>query len=157
MKLKTLFVLSFTLLIVFLIYLSHIDKKVYYVALGDYQALGVTNEGIITYGYSDYLKDRLKTNNKLETYLIGYAKDNARITDVINDIEQNRELKIKSRKQTLKNALIKADLITLSIGMNDLFYKIGVNHNLEQLNYNELSNVIESLNLDNTSIVILKK
>ncbi len=138
MKLKTLFVLSFTLLIVFLIYLSHIDKKVYYVALGDYQALGVTNEGIITYGYSDYLKDRLKTNNKLETYLIGYAKDNARITDVINDIEQNRELKIKSRKQTLKNALIKADLITLSIGMNDLFYKIGVNHNLEQLNYNEL-------------------
>ena len=22
--------------------------------------------------------------------------------------------------------------------MNDLFYKIGVNHNLEQLNYNEL-------------------
>ena len=106
MKLKTLFVLSFTLLIVFLIYLSHIDKKVYYVALGDYQALGVTNEGIITYGYSDYLKDRLRTNNKLETYLIGYAKDNARITDVINDIEQNRELKIKSRKKMIDSLFI---------------------------------------------------
>ena len=138
MKLKTAIVLALTLFIVFVIYLSHIDKKVYYVALGDYQALGLTNEGIITYGYTDYLKDSLKKENKLETYIIGYAKDNARITDIIHDIEQNKKIQINDKTQTLKNALIKADLVTLSVGMNDLFYKIGVNPDLQTLNYNEV-------------------
>ena len=138
MKLKTALVLALTLFIVFVIYLSHIDKKVYYVALGDYQALGLTNEGIITYGYTDSLKDSLKKENKLETYIIGYAKDNARITDIIHDIEQNKKIQINDKTQTLKNALIKADLVTLSVGMNDLFYKIGVNPDLQTLNYNEV-------------------
>ena len=138
MKLKTALVLALILFIVFVIYLSHIDKKVYYVALGDYQALGLTNEGIITYGYTDYLKDSLKKENKLETYIIGYAKDNARITDIIHDIEQNKKIQINDKTQTLKNALIKADLVTLSVGMNDLFYKIGVNPDLQTLNYNEV-------------------
>ena len=138
MKLKTALVLALTLFIVFVIYLSHIDKKVYYVALGDYQALGLTNEGIITYGYTDYLKDSLKKENKLETYIIGYAKNNARITDIIHDIEQNKKIQINDKTQTLKNALIKADLVTLSVGMNDLFYKIGVNPDLQTLNYNEV-------------------
>ncbi len=138
MKLKTALVLALTLFAVFVIYLSHIDKKVYYVALGDYQALGLTNEGEITYGYTDYLKDTLKQENKLETYIIGYAQDNARITDLINDIEQNKKIQIKNKTQTLKNALIKADLVTLSIGMNDLFYKIGVNPDLQSLNYSEI-------------------
>ena len=138
MKLKTALVLALTLFIVFVIYLSHIDKKVYYVALGDYQALGLTNEGIITYGYTDYLKDSLKKENKLETFIVGYAKDNARITDIIHDIEQNKKIQINDKTQTLKNALIKADLVTLSVGMNDLFYKIGVNPDLQTLNYNEV-------------------
>lgn len=138
MKLKTALVLALILFIVFVIYLSHIDKKVYYVALGDYQALGLTNEGIITYGYTDYLKDSLKKENKLETYIIGYAKDNARITDIIHDIEKNKKIQINDKTQTLKNALIKADLVTLSVGMNDLFYKIGVNPDLQTLNYNEV-------------------
>ncbi len=138
MKLKTALILALTLFIVFVIYLSHIDKKVYYVALGDYQALGLTNTGEITYGYTDYIKDILKKENKLETYIIGYAQDNARITDLINDIEQNKKIQIKNKMQTLKNALIKADLITLSIGMNDLFYKIGVNSDLQSLNYSEI-------------------
>lgn len=138
MKLKTALVLGLTLFIVFVIYLSHIDKKVYYVALGDYQALGLTNEGEITYGYTDYIKDVLKEKNKLETYIISYAQDNARTTDLINDIEQNKKTQIKNKQQTIKNTLIKADLVTLSIGMNDLFYKIGVNANLQSLNYSEV-------------------
>ena len=138
MKLKTALVLGLTLFIVFVIYLSHIDKKVYYVALGDYQALGLTNEGEITYGYTDYIKDVLKEKNKLVTYIISYAQDNASTTDLINDIEQNKKTQIKNKQQTIKNTLIKADLVTLSIGMNDLFYKIGVNANLQSLNYSEV-------------------
>ena len=43
MKLKTVFVIVLTLILVFLIYLSNMDQKVYYVALGDYQVLGLTN------------------------------------------------------------------------------------------------------------------
>lgn len=152
MKLKTVLVLSLTLFVVFIIYLSHIDKKVYYVTLGDYQALGLTNEGEITYGYTDYLKDILEKENKLETYIIGYAQDDARITDLMNDIEQNKKIQIKNKTQTLKNALIKADLVTLSIGMNDLFYKIGVNPDLQSLNYNEIYYHVDEMMEDMESL-----
>lgn len=138
MKLKTGLVVAVTFLFVFLTYLTTIDKKVYYLALGDYEAIGLTNQGEITYGYTDYVKDILKEKKKLEKYINGYAKDDARITDLINDINNNKKIMISSKEQTIKNALIKADLVTLSIGMNDLFYKIGMNPNFETLNYNEL-------------------
>ncbi|MBS7020860.1 MAG: hypothetical protein KH135_03185 [Firmicutes bacterium] len=138
MKLKTGLVVAVTFLIVFLTYLTTIDKKVYYLALGDYEVIGLTNQGEITYGYTDYVKNLLKEKKKLEKYINGYAKDDARVTDLINDIQNNKKIMISSKEQTIKNALIKADLVTLSIGMNDLFYKIGVNPNFETLNYNEL-------------------
>ena len=40
-------------------------------------------------------------------------------------IEDNKKIKINDSEQTIKNALIKADLLTFSIGMNDINYKIG--------------------------------
>lgn len=148
MKLKTVFVIVLTLILVFLIYLSNMDQKVYYVALGDYQVLGLTNSGEITYGYTDYLKEELKSKNKLERYINGFAKDNMRITDMIHDITDNKTIQMNGKDQTLKNALIKADFVTLSIGMNDLYYKIGVNHDFGTLNYNEVYYHIDEMMID---------
>lgn len=114
MKIKTIFILAVIVISVFLIYFITIDKEIYYVNLTDKQT-----------GYSVLYRDYLDKNNKLEKYIDQFNLEDYRITDFICMIEDNKEIKINSKKQTIKNALIKADLITFSIGMNDIQYKIG--------------------------------
>ena len=60
-----------------------------------------------------------KDLEKLETY-ISYEKDDLRITDLIRDIKDN----IKINNKNIQNILVKADLITLSIGNNEIEYEI---------------------------------
>ncbi|MDD3392288.1 MAG: GDSL-type esterase/lipase family protein [Bacilli bacterium] len=127
MKIKTLLVATIIMLFVFLIYLTTLDKKIYYVSIGDDLALGTTPYGNTDYGYSDYVKDYLKSKNILETYVTEFSNANYRVTDFIKDIEANVKVEVNDKKQTIKNALIKADLITLSVGYNDLLYKVAIN------------------------------
>ena len=53
-------------------------------------------------------------------------------------IDNNEKVIIDKKEKTIKNALIKADLLTLSIGMNDFIYKMGID---KQNNINELLKV----------------
>lgn len=108
---KLLFVL-FTVLLVFVIYLANMDKKVYYLALGD--STGRDNN------YSFYVKDYLNEKNVLEKAVYDYSCSDDRITDIYNRIISNE----KSKEGTLKHALIKADLVTLKINIDDVYEKI---------------------------------
>lgn len=113
--------------LVFLIYITNIDNKIYYVALGDSLAAGQTPYGEKTgYGYTDYVKDYLEKKDKLEVYTKGFAISGYRTTDLMRDINDNKKIKINDKSISIKQALIKADIVTLSIGANDLFYKLGV-------------------------------
>ena len=116
---KKIIVLVMLFLITFLIYLNFIDKKVYYVAMGDGLSLGISSYGIKDVGYTEYVKNYLEDNNLLEEY-VNLANETNRITDVINDIESNKKVNINGKDRTIKNFLIKADVVTLTIGINDL-------------------------------------
>lgn len=115
MKLKKIFVIAILLLAIFLIYLTTMDKKVYYLALGDSFSLDFPKQ------IADYLEDK----KLLEQYRYEFVQDDIRITDLIHDIEDNKKVNINKKEQTIKNSLIKADLVTLSIGNEELFYKIS--------------------------------
>lgn len=125
MKLKSLLVIGVALLLVFLIYLATLDRKVYYLALGDSLAAGINPYLDQDYGYTDYVNDYLKDQDLLEKYISQFASDGYRVVDLLHDIEDNRSIVIDNKSQTIKNALIKADLITLSIGNEELLYKIN--------------------------------
>lgn len=118
MKIKTLLITGIIIIFVFLIYLSTIDTKVYYLNLSDSYSSEEPN-------YSSYFTDYLKENKKLEKYISEFNINDYRITDLTRMIEDNKKIKINDSEQTIKNALIKADLLTFSIGMNDINYKIG--------------------------------
>lgn len=109
---KILFVL-FVFLFVFLIYLANMDRKVYYLALGD----SYDSED----NYSFYVKDYLNEKNVLEKVVYDYSDSDDRITDIYNKIITNE----KSKNGTLKNSLIKADLVTIKINIDDLYEKIN--------------------------------
>lgn len=125
MKLKKIFVMAVLLLTVFLIYLTTMDRKVYYLALGD----------SISLEYPKQIANYLTEKSLLEQYRYEFIEDDMRITDLIRDIEDNKKVIVMGKEQTIKNALIKADLITLSIGNEELFYKMSTEKPENLYNY----------------------
>lgn len=137
MKIKTLLVFIIMVVTVFLIYTFTKDNKIYYVDLG----INTNNKS-----YSYYLKEDIKKKNKLEKYINYFNKEDYRTTDLIRNINDN----IKIKDKTIQNVLIKADLITVSIGKNDIYYKLGYTNIDEMYNYvdsilNDIDNLLKLL------------
>lgn len=140
---KKILIIGLIFLFVFLIYLVNMDKKVYYVALGDSLEKEYLNSREV-YGYSYYVKKYLKDADVLERYSDDFARTNSRITDILNDIRNNKKVTTPKGTFNIKNALIKADLVTLNINYNDIFNKLDDNI------YTDLYDYIDGLatNLD---------
>ena len=141
---KTL-LLGTVILIVFLIYLCNMDKKVYYINLGDSLAAGDDAYGKKVKGYSGYIKDYLKKGYNLTLRYYDYATNGYRTTDLISIIEENKKIKKNNKEITIQNSLIKADLVTISIGANDILNKINPKNTQD---YNQIYNYIDDLSKD---------
>ena len=116
---KKILTIILVLLAVFLIYLGFKDKEIYYFSMGDSLANGINSYNAKDYGYADYVKDSLEIK-KYESF----TNNNKRSIDFVKDIEDN----IKINGKNIQNILIKADIITLSVGMNDLFSNVTFNN-----------------------------
>ena len=125
-KMKKIIIIILIIISIFLIYLCNMDKKAYYLALGDSFAKGEGPNGKIVSGYSNNIKKYLKEKKLLETYINEFSENGQRTTDLINIIKDNKAIKKGQKQITIQNALIKADLVTISIGANDLLNKINV-------------------------------
>ncbi len=125
---KKLFVLLCIFLAVITICYFAKDQRVYYVSLGDFLSEGITPKNEVGASYSDFIKDHFESQGLLKFYTKAYTNQNYRTIDLINDIQNNA---VKERIP-IKQALDKANLITLSVGSNDIFYKMGIN----DMNYN---------------------
>jgi len=141
MRIKTLLYVSLVFILVFVIYLTTLDREVYYLNIG------LDNS---EYSYDNYIYKYLKDKNKLEKYITGFVHKDDRVTDIIHMIEENESLVINDKKQTIKNALIKSDLVTISIGLNDINYKIGYSSINELYDYadsflNDMNDLFEVL------------
>lgn len=104
----------------YFIYNKTIDEKKYYLTIGDFLSKGITENGDLTYGYSEYIKDYLAKNNILKEYDKTFTDSDYRIMDVIKLLEYNE----KKDNQSLNYLIKKADIITISLGMNEIYYKL---------------------------------
>lgn len=107
----------------YLIYTLTSNNNLNYVTLGDSLSKGVTPYFANGYGYSNYIVDYLKKNKKLNSYNDDFTSVDYRITDLINLININYE----TNNQTINQAIHSADIITISVGMQELYYKINTN------------------------------
>lgn len=110
---KKIFFLSIISIFIFIIYLSNIDDELYFVSLSD--KIGYDKDS-----YSFKIEKYLINQKKLEKHIF-FGEQNLRTTDLIQKIENNESIFLNQKKQTIKNALIKADLVIISVGSNDLF------------------------------------
>lgn len=129
-------------LITFLIYFFNRSEKTYYLSLGDYLTYGINNFNKVNNNYSDNIKQYYKEN--LDNYVNYSTYDDYRVMDLINDINYNKVVEYNKKEYKIQNLLIKANLITLSIGMNDLIYKSNFNIDLYEYT-DELLKDIEKL------------
>lgn len=111
-------ILLVILLIIFIIYTFFKNDKINYIALGDSLAIGMNSYNEIGYSYTDYLAEYLKENNKLSYYTKKYANSGYRAKDLINQIRLNNKIKKDLRE---------SNLVTVSIGGNDLLDNININ------------------------------
>ena len=119
---KKIMIIGLIVLSVFLIYLCNLDNKVYYLSLnGFYKSNNIDN-------YPSYIKNYLKEKGVLEIYIPEYSKENMKTIDLINNINNNKKIEKSGKEITFKNALIKADLVTLSFSPKDIINRIGSNN-----------------------------
>lgn len=133
-RIKKLSILTIILAIsTFIIYKVSYKDEIIYVALGDSLALGTTPYGNTDYGYSDYIKDYLSDKDKLGYFNKEFAKNGYKTDDIIEDIYNNRGI-IKDEKMiTIKKALREANLVTISLGANDILQNISFNNIKDKL------------------------
>lgn len=101
-KIICVFVVSIS---IFLIYFFNRDTLIYYVALGDKNH----------FYYKD-VEQKLSNQDILEKSNFNYLKDNNKLKNIYKAINNN----VEYENQTIKNALIKADLVTVYLDNNHL-------------------------------------
>lgn len=107
---KKLFTILAVSLSIFLIYFFNRDTSVYYVALGDKNN-----------NYYEDLTEYLESYEKLEVAKLQFLSNNPDVDDIYNQLKKN----ITVENQTIKNALIKADLVTIYLNHNDILNNEG--------------------------------
>ncbi len=148
MKIIKKLVILFIFILVIVIYITNKDDKIYYISIGDELSSGINTNNNIGYGYSDYVKDYLSDIDKLEFYTKKFSTIDKRTTDLINDINNNIEIIESNKKIKIKYSLMHADIITISIGLNELLYKLNNESIMDYEIYeyiDEISDDIEKL------------
>ena len=115
------------------------SNKVHYLTIGDTLSKGTNEYGVVSYGYNDYIRDYLKQNNQLGNYNKTYTDNDYRIIDIIKVLEYNE----KKDNYSLNRLIKEADIITISLGMNEIYYKLEKNN---QNIYTYIDNMIENYN-----------
>ena len=81
--------------------------------------------------YNPYLKNNINYD---------FVNSDYDINDLINTIEYNKELKINNRSISIHQLLNETDILLISIGMNDIYYKLD---NDPKEIYTYLNNLID--------------
>ena len=120
-KLLILIVLSLS---VILIYNKTNNHNINYTTIGDSLSLGIDSYGKQDYGYSDYVKDYLIETNKLKTYSKSYTNKSMMINDIKIALISDQKMTNNNKNSNLKIILRETDILTMSIGIDDLLYKM---------------------------------
>lgn len=129
----------------YIIYNLTYEEKFNYLTIGDSLSKGVNIYNVRQYGYSDYVKDYLESEDKLKSFNDTFTDSDYRITDLLRIIEYNEVKNVNGSDVSINQLLKKADIITLSIGMNELYYKLRMNDNNVYNYMNELLKDMEEL------------
>ena len=133
MRNKLLFILFFSSVLCIIIYNIYKEKGIYYLALGELP------QDQYRYEYQDYVIDYFKENKVLKKYNKNFLRENYN-TETFLDLINNSETSInEGEKETITKAIDRSNLITISLGNNEL--EEIINKNKRMINYKEIDNI----------------
>lgn len=124
MKKKKLVIFFLALIGVYLIYNITYKEKSNYLAIGDELAKGHTPFDTYSESYTDYLYTYLLDKDSKITINKEFIHEDLRIKDLLENIKNPSVFEQKNLPQAIKNA----DIITISIGSEELFSKLRSNN-----------------------------
>ncbi len=146
MKLSRKFKLLILLLLslsVYFIYKFTNHHNITYTVLGDGLSLGIDCYGVVDYSYSDYIKDYLLETNKLKTYSKKYVEKDMTIDKLHNTLLSVEKMSENDTKNNIRTILRDTDYLTMTIGLNDLFYKLSLTSDFTEENLNIIIDEIQ--------------
>lgn len=152
MNLKKLIIFFVALLLCFVIFKYTFDSKLDYLALGDDLSKGKTPFGNYGKSFTDFFAQYLQNKNKLKSYNNKFTFENHRTTDLISDMRDNKTVNINNKAVNINQSIVDAEIVTLSIGINDLFYKLNYS-NLSKNQINTIHSYIDQI-FGDISIVV---
>ena len=138
MKMKIIAVLIFFTIVLVFSYSKTNKDEINYTILGDKELF---SNNIISKNFTDLIYDELQKEKNFGFYSQDFIKDDIRIIDVINQIQDNEEIDNIS----VQNILKKTNLLILSVGSNEINYKLSktdINENTDKIIYNYLDEVL---------------
>ena len=139
---KILCLLIIFLLVYTIYYFNHTDK-ITYISIGDSLSVGIDSNGNTNYGYSNYLSNYLKDKDLLKSYNNYFSTSGTRIVDLENKLETNWTIKKDGKSLSLKKCLREADLVTLSVGMDDILTSLTLSTvSVENLSNKEITTIV---------------
>ncbi len=140
---KILCLLIISILVYTIYYFNHTDK-ITYVSIGDSLSVGIDSNGNTNYGYSNYLSNYLKDKDLLKSYNNYFSTSGTRIVDLENKLETNWTIKKDGKSLSLKKCLREADLVTLSVGMDDILTELTLSTvSVENLSNKEITTIVD--------------
>ena len=142
---KILCLLIICLLVYTIYYFNHTDK-ITYISIGDSLSVGIDSNGNTNYGYSNYLSNYLKDKNLLKSYNNYFSTSGTRIVDLENKLETNWTIKKDGKSLSLKKCLREAELVTLSVGMDDILTELTLSTvTVENLSNKEITTIVDKI------------
>ena len=130
MKKKKLVIFSFAIILIYLIYTFTYKEEYTYLAIGDDLAKGHTPFDTYGSSYTDFLYDYIKEVKPEAKINKDFIEEDLRIKDLLSKIKNSET----ESGKTLTRAIKESELITISIGSEELFSKLRSNYELYSLN-----------------------
>ncbi len=102
-----------------IIYFYTRKEEINIVSLGDGVSIGMTPYNIEGYSYNDYLKKDYENIHKLDKYY-EFGSFGQTTKELIYEIKENKAKSFKDSKIEIQRAINEADILTISIGMDEL-------------------------------------
>ena len=132
-KLLVLIIMSLS---VYLIYQSTKESTIQILSLGDGLSKGINSYTIVDYSHLNYYEDYLKSKNKKVKVIYDYSREDLTIHELLELIKTNN---------TLKRDLMESHKLFITIGYNDLLYKMSLE---EDISIPKLNNIVDEINIE---------
>lgn len=132
-KLLILIIMSLS---VYLIYQSTKESNIQILSLGDGLSKGINSYTIVEFSHLNYYEDYLKSKNKKVKVISDYSREDLTIHELLELIKTNN---------TLKRDLMESHKLFITIGYNDLLYKMSLE---EDISIPKLNNIVDEINTE---------